>query len=428
MSDLPLKWRSVLTKPAFAGSPALEPRLPEHPILSEEERRRLESDFEAFRDAIPPDPAGHVRDAYGIDLTGEYAGQPIRNPFGKASGQLSLNRRQVQRDAEGGLGFVVLKTVIAQDAGGGQSMAAWAIPETHMRVERIHGEDGTPGWTVTWKGRGWSESFDAYLGLLRDAAAIGAEAGMVVAPSVKYHLPAPGEGEFRVGEYEYTTRALQQAWATVQPGAMPLEKDFSPTLAGDHRSREQEQILTWLRRVPDLIRDAATPPGVCLGVKIMNARFDDAFQVRMLRTAMEGPARPPDFLVWANRLFNPTKEFEGKVGVAYGGPDLSARNLRTLALARREGLLPKVSATGDILTGRMAVRYALLGASSCQMHTLFQLPDTEFAGRMRNKSATVLHHLLFHPESGVVAWLLHLRRVAGREQLAWRDLPGLVPG
>jgi len=400
--------------------------LPEHPLLSDAERRRLEADFERFRDALPPDPAAAIRDGYGLEIAGEYAGRPLRNPFGKASGQLSLNSRQVRRDAEGGLGFVVLKTVIAQDARGDQSMAAWAIPETHMRVERIRGEDGTPGWTVTWKGRGWSESFDAYLGLLREAAAIGAEAGMAVAPSVKYHLPAPGEGEFRVSEYDYTTRALQEAWATVHDTPMPLEKDFSPTLAGDDRSREQEQILTWLRRVPDLIRAATIPPGVTLGLKLMNARFDDAFQTAMLRAAVEGPAHPPAFLIWANRLYDPVKEFEGKAGVAYGGPDLSARNLRTLDLCRAASRrIPPISGTGDILTGRMAVQYALRGASSCQMHTVFQLPDTEFAGRMRNKSAAVLHHLLFHPASGLVAWLLHLRRVSARERLAWLDLPEL---
>jgi hypothetical protein len=146
----------------------------------------------------------------------------------------------------------------------------------------------------------------------------------------------------------------------------------------------------------------------------------------MLRTAAEGPARPPDFLVWANRLFDPQKEFEGKIGVAYGGPDLSARNLRVLDLDRAGGRpMPPISGSGDILTGRMAVRYGLRGASSCQMHTVFQLPDTEFAGRMRNKSAAVLHHLLFHPDSGLVAWLLHLRRVSGRDHLAWLDLPSL---
>ena len=35
----------------------------------------------------------------------------------------------------------------------------------------------------------------------------------------------------------------------------------------------------------------------------------------------------PDFIVYANRLFDPNREFDGERGVAYGGPDLSARNL-----------------------------------------------------------------------------------------------------
>jgi hypothetical protein len=404
-------------------------KLHERPHLSEAERRQVLADGERFADALPSDPAAIIRESYGLDIAAEYAGRPIRNPFGKASGQLSLNRRQVQRDAEGGLGFVVLKTVIAQDETGDQSMAAWAIPETRMRVERIRDTEGVEGWTVTWKGRGWSESFDAYLTLLRETAALGAEAGMVVAPSVKYHLPAPGEGPFREAEYRYTTRALQAAWATADRGPMPLEKDFSPTLAGDDRSREQEQILTWLTEVPALIRAASNSPGVTLGIKVMNARFDEAFQLTMLRAVTERPGPRIDFLVYANRLFDPEREFEGKRGVAYGGPELGRRNLRCLDLWRAAGGPTRpISATGDILTGRRAVEYALRGASSCQMHTLFQLPDGEFAARMRNKSAAVLHHLLFHPESGLIPWMLHLRRVAGRDHLAWLDLPALAAG
>ena len=138
----------------------------------------------------------------------------------------------------------------------------------------------------------------------------------------------------------------------------------------------------------------------------------------------------------ANRLFDPKKEFEGKVGVAYGGPELSERNLRCLEAGvqvfRRSGVrtrnperLIPISATGDILTGRTAVLYALRGATSCQMHTLFQLPDPEFASRVRNKSAAVLHHLIFHPESGLLVWLERLRIAAGHATIRWMDLPGL---
>jgi hypothetical protein len=33
-----------------------------------------------------------------------------------------------------------------------------------------------------------------------------------------------------------------------------------------------------------------------------------------------------------------------------------------------------------------------------------------------------LHHLLLHPTSGLIPWLLHLRRVMGQAELNWRDL------
>jgi hypothetical protein len=211
---------------------------------------------------------------------------------------------------------------------------------------------------------------------------------------------------------------------------MPLEKDFSPTLAGDDRSREREQILHWLRRVPDLIRAAAGPPGVRLGVKLMNARFEPEFQVEMVAAVTDGPAAPPDFLVYANRLFDPEREFEGRRGVAYGGPELGARNLealRQIAAAREAGRfarpLPPISGTGDILTGRRALQYGLLGATSLQMHTVFQLPDREFAATTRSKPQAVVHHLVFHPESGLLTWLERLRLHLGRERLDWLDLP-----
>jgi hypothetical protein len=403
--------------------------LPERPVVAESILARLRADYDRFREALPADLGAYCLETYGADIAGEYAGSPIRNPFGKASGQLSLNARQVRRDAEAGLGFVVLKTVIAQDASGAQKMAEWAVRETHMRVDRITGADGTPGWTVTWKGRGWHESFESYCRFFGEAAEIGGEAGMPVAASVKYHLPAPGEGEFSAREYRYTTQALQDVWRGRRGGPMPLEKDFSPTLAGDDRSREQEQILTWLRRVPELIHGAAGEPGVCLGVKLMNARFDLAFQEEMLRVLLDETPRPPEFVVYANRLFDPEREFEGKKGAAYGGPDLSRRNLAALrriasasAAGRIRRPIPPVSGTGDILTGKMAVEYGLLGASSCQMHTIFQLPDGEFGALTRNKTAAVLHHLVFHPDSGLLAWLLHL----GSEQglpVSWRELP-----
>ena len=397
-------------------------RLRGQPQLSDRQRTRITEDFEGFRDGLPRPLEAYIRDAYEIDLTSEYGGRRIKNPFGKASGQLSLATHQIERDAEAGLGFLVLKTLIGQNRAGEQAMREWTIPETHMLVERIRGRSGAGGWTVTWKGRGWFDTFQAYLDLFGRGLEIGGDAGMAVVPSVKYHLPTPGEDFWNEQEYNFTTAALVEVWNRHRPGeAMPLEKDFSPTLAGSERAAQQAKILEWLDRVPTLIHRAA-PGKAAVGLKLFNTLFEDAFQVVMLEavhSVAAGEARA-DFLVYANRLFDPQKRFEDKVGVAYGGPDLSDRNLATLeryltqssqkAGAEKSGWGPlPLSATGDIHSGRIAAEYLLRGASSFQMHTLFQLPDSEFSMRLGNKSEKALHHLLFDPQNGFIAWVITLR-------------------
>jgi hypothetical protein len=130
-----------------------------HPEIDSRDQAALVRDYERFRVGLPEDLENHVREHYQIDLTSEYGGHVIKNPFGKASGQLSLNLSQVRRDCEEQLGFIVLKSIIAEDASGAQSMSEWAIEETRMVVERIVGSDKTEGWTVSWKGRGWYDTF-----------------------------------------------------------------------------------------------------------------------------------------------------------------------------------------------------------------------------------------------------------------------------
>ena len=106
------------------------------------------------------------------------------------------------------------------------------------------------GWTVTWKGRGWDRSFDDYLALVRAGWDLTRDGRLLTVPSVKYHLPRLDE-PFRDAEYAFTTRALAKAWGE---SPLLLEKDFSPTLAGDALSDEKAQILRWLREVPERIR------------------------------------------------------------------------------------------------------------------------------------------------------------------------------
>jgi len=390
------------------------------PEIDAASRAALHRDYERFKNGLPDSLEDYVREQYQIDLSSQYGSHFIKNPFGKGSGQLSLNTSQVRRDCEEGLGFIVLKSIIAEDASGAQSMSEWAIEETRMVVERITGNDGTEGWTVSWKGRGWYDTFDEYLKFFDEALSVAGPASVLVVPSCKYHLPRAGEGEWKVGEYEYTTKRLIEVWHrhnSNQP--MAIEKDFSPTLAGSDRAAQADMIIEWLTRVTSLIRRAAAPSSVNIGLKLFNAILDDDFQLEMLRAITEkcSGSDIPDFLVYANRLFDPNREFDGVRGIAYGGPDLSARNLAVLhrmRLLERQGAIPvcklPISATGNIVSGRIAAEYLLCGASSFQMHTYFQLPSGEYTMKTGGKTARALLELCFHPEEGLLAWLLHLRR------------------
>jgi hypothetical protein len=406
-------------------------RLRGKPHLSQQDSAQLKKDFEDFRDGLPRPLESHILSAYGIDLKSEYGGLPVKNPFGKASGQLALAAHQVEKDSTAGLGFVILKTVIAQDSHGGQSMWEWAIPETRMSVERIRGRSGQEGWTVTWKGRGWYDTLEAYQKFFDEALAIGAGSQMLIVPSVKYHLPTPAEGLWKQDEYTFTTKRLLDPWKKHWPNlAIPLEKDFSPTLAGSERAAQQAKILEWLMKVPALIH-AVERGKIHVGLKLFNALFEDDFQLRMLDAVHKASAEDhAEFLVYANRLFDPQKQYLDKVGVAYGGPDLSDRNLSVLekflegrfASPEKREFLP-VSATGDIHSGRIAAEYLLRGCSTFQMHTIFQLPDSEYAMNAGGKSEKALHLLLFHPEDGLIAWLLHLRgRFGWKSEMCVREM------
>lgn len=438
--------------------------LPEVPRLSNEELDRLEEDYhllasgewppvrtgevtgaKASYAADAPAPAQirtYVLERYGVDLGSEFMGQPVAHPFGKASGQLSLATHQVEEDGAAGLAFVVLKTVIAQDEAGSQGMQEWAIPEARMLLEPIasrvpQGAPGTGrlGWTITWKGRGWSGSLESYLTFVKESLAIGRQHGMAVVPSCLFYLPGPGESDWHESEYRYTVRRLWEVWKESFPSAPPLrplllEKDFSPTLAGSDRASAQEKIVEWVATVPRLVNEAARAAGgaVRLGVKLMNSRFDDDFQVELVRALMESPnAHLVASLTYANRLFDPNKVAFGKQGAAFGGPELSARNLRILTRLRRMELagelapLPPVSATGDVSSGKLAMEYALRGASTFQAHTVFQWPNPFYRLESGSKTARALHRLLFHPAEGLVAWLLHGGRTFG-----WRSDDGVI--
>jgi hypothetical protein len=287
-----------------------------------------------------------------------------------------------------------------------------------MTIEPITGTRpnvlGEQGWTVTWRGRGWSESFEKYLELF-ESALLSSDAGdrFLVVPSVKYHLPKPGEDAWRVNEYEFTTSRLFEVWRRHRETRMPIEKDFSPTLAGDRAfADERDTILNWLREVPRLIRQTSHGSEIAIGLKLFNAAHSDDFQVELLQHVMHDGAA--DFITYGNRLFDRTRSYEGVTGVAFGGPDLSDRNLWALQqLPAAQVAAMGLSATGDITTGRMAFEYLRRGATSFQMHTLFQLPDSEFEMKGGSRIERALHRLLFHPQTGFVRAVRQYAEEAG---------------
>jgi hypothetical protein len=94
--------------------------------------------------------------------------------------------------------------------------------------------------------------------------------------------------------------------------------------------------------------------------------------------------------------------------VAYGGWDLSDRNLRVLRQARGRGVRFPLSGTGNICNGKVLLDYARLGCSSVQLHTFFQLPLSEYPATGGSRTSRALHALVFHPRDGMIAGLLEL--------------------
>jgi hypothetical protein len=407
-------------------------QLPSSPNVDPEFLSQVARDYDRFtHEDLPHDLTEFFRNEYLLEVSSEYAGLAISNPWGKASGQLSMTANQVAEDVDAGLGFVVLKTVIAQDEAGEQSMSAWAVRESRMVAERITGQSGESGWTVSWKGRGWWQSFDEYLALIRDACRVSGGKSLIV-PSCKYHLPNQADEPWRSSEYRFTTSRILDVWQDTCDGIMPLEKDFSPTLAGSDLATQQNSIMNWMRQVPTEIRSGAGARAEQLrvGLKVFNAMFDDDFQLSMLKTIHQAEEfERANFFVYGNRLFDPNKVFDGHRGIAYGGPDLSDRNLRVMSEFNQlleESELDRLpwSATGNITTGKMAIEYALVGATSFQLHTFFQLPADQYSKKTGSRTQRALHELYFNPEHGFLVWLEHLyqKNVTKDRVTNWREV------
>lgn len=392
--------------------------LPKKLIISPKTKDKIEKDYKHFAVNWPENVEQYILNEYNVDISASYGFKKIKNPFGKASGQLSSNIRQIENDIGSGLGFVVLKTVIAEDEAGHSGMQPWKRYAPRMKVEKIESKLGKKGWTVTWKGRGWSKSFNDYLEFMEKSLQKGKEKGVPVVPSCQYHLPEI-KGTFNEKEYQYTTNLLLSTWKKIYPDSpLLLEQDFSPTLL-DGTLQNKEQIFYWLDNVLAMIKSCVNERELLLGLKLLNAPFADEFQVEMLEYLLINSI-PVDWVICFNRLFNPNKTFMKKKGIAYGGYDLSDRNLRVLTrfrkLEKERGLNDRdfpISATGNINSGKMMVEYALRGCKNGQIHTFFQLPTNQYRMERGMRTLKALHELLFNPEDGLVITLAYLDEYYG---------------
>ena len=161
-------------------------------------------------------------------------------------------------------------------------MAAWAIHETRMRVERRRSASGREGWTVTWKGRGWDRSFEDYLALVRTAGEL-TRVGRLARGAVGQAAPAPA----RRSRSTRTEYRLHRRGARRRVGRGPRwrwRRTSHRRSPGTRWPTSGSASSAGSARCPRTVRAAAGRP-VRLALKLMNARYDDEFQVRMLEAA-----------------------------------------------------------------------------------------------------------------------------------------------
>ncbi|MCC7519775.1 MAG: hypothetical protein IT578_11405 [Verrucomicrobiae bacterium] len=378
------------------------------PILLEvpaDAKARLRRDYDLYAtDELPAAWEEMVREDYGLEVAGRFAGLPLRNPFGCAGGPLCRNLLQVREASEAGLGFVTLIAARARDEAGATMVQDWRGLESEAVLEGHNGDR-----SLTWLECGWYDNLDVYAEFLRAALEVAGRRRMPVIPAVRFGVNVRGQAS--AAEARHTVRLLQEVWHGAHPDQpAPLEVEVLPEMRGLPAAQKKAALLRALRDAVRFLRASSEHPKYLhAGLKLGMAPFDAAFQARALEAALDG-SEPPAFLVLFNRLRRYERWRGSYRAVSCGGPELARRNFVALDRIRRP---VEFSALGDITTGRRMVEYALRGATSGQMHTVFQLPESAYRRRTGNRVDKALHELAFHPEHGLVAAMLHVKAKTG---------------
>ena len=256
--------------------------------------------------------------SYGLDMTASYAGIPLRNPVGQGVGpalaEPSLGRGSGRRRP----GLVVLKTVIAQDARARSAMSAWAIKESQMAVEPIKAPspETKAGRSPGTAGAGGSRSKTTWISFAPRARS--ARERQAPRRSIDQIPPARARGDGlahrRIPRHDSRDPRCLSTRAGQLP--MPLEKDFSPTLAGSDRaaSRRIGARLAQARARSDP-RGGPDPGTGSSRPQALQQPRGRRFQRQLLAEVFRSPD-PPDFSFMPIAYLIPiafTKESEGSL-------------------------------------------------------------------------------------------------------------------
>ena len=325
-----------------------------------------------------------------VDFKTSYLDIELKNPIVLAPGHLSSHSKQIEEAAKSGFGAIVLKSVVGEDKKGNASM------EINRRTSKfwwVKDEEGNP--ILHWKGGLDLRSFPKYLEFAREAYKIGQDYNTPLIASFLCHLPRTLDEEWKVKEWEYTTRKLNEI------GYTHMEIDFCPFLKEDEEAtNKMETVLRWYREAPGLIKEVDKKIKVV--PKILNLDFDMEFQEKMVRAAVEGGA---DGVTIANRFFVKgyvNKETGEVYDTAHGGKELRERNQELIRKVRKGGIRIPINATGGTYTGEHVLEYLSLGAQDVQVFTYVFNTKVE----KKKKIGEALQNLLLNPQNGLVTTML----------------------
>ena len=330
-----------------------------------------------------------ILDRFNIDLSFSYLNLDLKCPILIAPGPLTQSLSRIKEAADAGYGGVVLKSVVGEDRHGNASMKMLRKRSTFARW--VYDDEGNP--IFHWNGGLDLRDLREYLKFAREAFRFGRERDFPVIPSFLCHLPKSLDEEWRVEEWEYTTRMLVES-ASIYYGDLPviMEIDFCPFLKRERLAVDREVVLRWYREAPKLVKEASS--NVQVVPKLLNLDFGLDFQMEMIRAARDGGA---DGIVIANRFFRKytAKDTGETYFTAHGGMELRLLNQRQIREAKRIADMP-ISATGGTYSGRHIIEYLSLGAQNVQVLTYV----------MKRGFEEAFEDLIFNPKDGFVKLIL----------------------